>query len=430
MDQKTQNAIISSVDQEFDQQIELTKTLVRFDSLRGNEGPLQKWMADYIAGKGYEVDHWKLDHETLRHHPGYSPTRFDYSNTWNTAGVLRARGGGAGRSLVLNGHIDVVATGDHSQWLTPPFEPQIRDGWLYGRGAGDMKSGLAAAISAVEAIRNAGFEPDADIVLQSVAEEEYGGNGALACLVRGYRADAVLIPEPFGPKVMRAQMGVLWFKVEIEGDPQHASADFSGGGANAFDKMLLIVEAVRELAAEWASESTASEHYSNVVDPPRLNIGQISGGLGHSIVMPHCSCTFRMGFYPHWSREDAEKRVRGAIQQVQRNDPYLSKVPPKLTFDGMYAEGYALPPGSEAEVVLSKAHQTVFKAELEEYVTTALTDARFTGLYANIPSLVYGPVCLRPHGYDEAVEVESLRSVTKSIALFIAEWCGLNKRTK
>ena len=101
-----------------------------------------------------------------------------------------------GRSLILNGHIDVVPTGPLDLWTNPPFAPRVENGWLYGRGSGDMKAGLIAGLAAFDALDRLGYRPAADVYLQSVVEEECTGNGALACLQRGYRADAAIIPEP------------------------------------------------------------------------------------------------------------------------------------------------------------------------------------------------------------------------------------------
>lgn len=133
-----------------------------------------------------------------------------------------------GKSLIMNGHIDVVPTGPLDMWSTPPFQPR-RDGrWLYGRGSGDMKAGVAAMLGAFDAIRRAGFRPAADLYLQSVVEEECTGNGALACLARGYRADAALIPEPVSDGLLRAQVGVLWFQVHVRGLPVHVARAGTG----------------------------------------------------------------------------------------------------------------------------------------------------------------------------------------------------------
>ncbi len=115
-----------------------------------------------------------------------------------------------GRSLILNGHIDVVPPGPLDMWTTPPFEPRRDGNWLDGRGAGDMKAGLVGCLAALTALTRTGYRPAADVTIQSVIEEECTGNGALACLARGYRADAVLIPEPMENRLIRAEVGVLW----------------------------------------------------------------------------------------------------------------------------------------------------------------------------------------------------------------------------
>ena len=150
-----------------------------------------------------------------------------------------------GRSLILNGHIDVVPTGPRSGWSRDPYEPAVIDGWMYGRGVADMKAGLSANLYALLALRALGMQPAAPVYLQSVVEEECTGNGALACLQRGYRADAAFITEPLEPKLMRAQVGPIWFQVQVTGDPQHASGGFHEAGANAIEKAYVLICALK-----------------------------------------------------------------------------------------------------------------------------------------------------------------------------------------
>ena len=123
-----------------------------------------------------------------------------YDDAWNVVGAHRPKTP-KGKSLILNGHIDVVPTGPLDMWSSPPFEPRISGGWMYGRGAGDMKAGLAANLAALDALARLGLKPAGDVYVQSVVEEECTGNGALACLQRGYRADAAIIPEPSGDRL-------------------------------------------------------------------------------------------------------------------------------------------------------------------------------------------------------------------------------------
>ena len=174
----------------------LLADLVRLPSLLGAEAPAQDLMARTFADLGLEVDRFAIDEAALRLQPGWSPSLTSYEGRENVVGVHKPHTA-AGRSLILNGHIDVVPTGPEELWSAPPFEPVVRDGRLYGRGAGDMKAGIAAFVMAFKALKSLGLQPAAPVFLQSVVEEECTGNGALACVARGYRADAAVIPEPF-----------------------------------------------------------------------------------------------------------------------------------------------------------------------------------------------------------------------------------------
>ncbi|WP_146067320.1 M20/M25/M40 family metallo-hydrolase, partial [Arthrobacter sp. ZGTC212] len=154
-----------------------------------------------------------------------------------------------GRSLILNGHIDVVPTGPEETWERSPWDAAMKDGWMYGRGAGDMKAGLAANLFAFDAIRAAGLTPASTIHFQSVVEEECTGNGSLAALQRGYTADAVIIPEPEENMLVRANVGVIWFRVRVSGKPTHVREMASG--FNAIDAAYTVMGALRELEAKW-----------------------------------------------------------------------------------------------------------------------------------------------------------------------------------
>lgn len=203
--------ILRAVDEGFEDQIAFTQALVRFPSLRGAEKPAQEFIAADLAARGYEVDTFAIDIDKIHEHPGFSPVTVDYSQAVNVVATHRPRRE-TGRSLILNGHMDVVPEGPHAMWeASPPYEPKRDGDWLYGRGAGDMKAGIAANVFALEALRRLGYQPAGRVHIQSVVEEECTGNGALACLVEGYTADAALIPEPVEERLVRANVGVLWF---------------------------------------------------------------------------------------------------------------------------------------------------------------------------------------------------------------------------
>jgi acetylornithine deacetylase len=287
-----------------------------------------------------------------------------------------------------------------------------------------MKAGLSACLYALAALRNLGFQPAANVFLQSVVEEECTGNGALACLERGYRADAAFIPEPLEPRLMRAQVGPIWFRVEVDGDPQHASGAFSAG-ANAIEKVFVIIQALKQLEIVWNTRKVDDKHFHDHPHPIRFNLGKIEGGEWTSSVPARCVFEMRVATYPGQSLEDARAELEACIADAARADPFLANRPPSLTYNGFMAEGYVLEGADEMEAVLRRSHVAVWGEPLTEHVTSATTDARFFGLYADTPAIVYGPICRMPHGYDEAVDLDSVRKVTQTIALFIADWCGL-----
>ena len=415
-------ALNAAVDDGFDAQVALTADLVRFPSTRGNEATAQDFMADQMRRRGLSVDRFRVDLDEIRHLPGFSPAHVSYDDAWNVVGTYRAEAP-KGRSLILNGHVDVVPVGPLDMWTTPPFEPRIEGDWLYGRGGGDMKAGQVACLAALDAIGRAGFRPAADIIVQSVVEEECTGNGALACLAKGYRADAVLIPEPLHDCLIRAQLGVLWFRVEVRGLPVHASD--ATEGANAIETAYELIRALRGLEARWNARKCDHAYYADSAHPINMNVGRIEGGDWASSVPAWCAFEVRIAIYPGQSIEDAKREIEETLREAARETAFLRNTPPEITYHGFEAEGYVLTDAEEPVGVLAGAHRAVFGTELEEVASTATTDARFFGLYGKMPALVYGPVADAIHGFDERVSLSSLRKVTKAMTLFIADWCGL-----
>ena len=424
-----QRAIAEAVDRRFDEQVDFLVELVSHPSTRGAEQSAQRFMAEAFADRGYETDTWNIDVNAISSLPGFSPVIGDYEDAVNVVGTGKCPEP-SGRSLILNGHIDVVPTGPLDMWQSPPFEPVIRDGWMYGRGAGDMKGGVAANLFALDAIRDAGFRPAADVFVQSVVEEECTGNGALACLQRGYRADAAIIPEPFHEHLIDAQIGVIWMQVHLRGVPVHVLE--AGSGVNAIEAAMPLIAALRKLEADW---NAAEKHpaYADVEHPLNLNIGRIEGGDWPSSVPSWCTFDVRMAVYPGADIDAARAEIEATIHAAAADDGYLSKNPPEIVYHGFLAEGYALVDDAsstarDAIATLGKAHAAVTGDPLARMPVTATTDARFFGLYADTPALVYGPAAEAIHGFNERLDIESMRRVTQAIALFVAGWCGLEKR--
>jgi len=212
--------IVASVNDGFAEQIEFTKTLVRFPSLRGAEHTIQDFVFRALRDFGLTMERFAMDRDAIARHPGGSKFSEHHSDAPIVVGIHRPEQE-TGRSLILQAHVDVVPTGDPALWSHPPFEPVIEGDWMFGRGAGDMKAGHAANLFALKALRRIGLQPAATVYVQSVVEEESTGNGALMTHLRGYRADAALIPEPEDEKLVRANVGVLWFQIKVQGHAVH-----------------------------------------------------------------------------------------------------------------------------------------------------------------------------------------------------------------
>ena len=353
--------------------------------------------------------------------------RVDYGNALSVVGTLRAAAP-HGRSLIVNGHVDVVPPGPLAMWTSPPFAPEVRDGWLYGRGAGDMKSGLIAALFAIEALRRAGLAPAADLQIHSVIEEECTGNGALSCVLRGYRADAVLIPEPIGELLLSAQVGVMWLRLRLAGHPVHVAV--ADTGSNAILAAWRLIAALQQLAERWNARRVDDPHFCTGPRPINFNVGRIAGGDWASSVPAWCTLDCRISLLPGQELTAARAEIEARVREAARNDPFLEASPPEVLWNGFQAEPFVPPPGGAAEASLRAAHARVFGEELGQRGLTGTTDARFYGLNGGMPVLVYGALCENAHGFDERVELESLRRVTKALALFIADWCGVKERPR
>ena len=415
--------IVQAVDAGFDAQTDFISALTRFPSQRGREATAQDFITNAYRERGLTVDRFKVELDDIAHLPGFSPVTISYDNAWNVVAAHRSDNP-QGRSLILNGHIDVVPTGPKDLWSRDPYSGHVSGNWLYGRGAGDMKAGLTCALFAIDALARIDYQPAADVFLQSVIEEECTGNGALACLARGYRADAALIPEPSGGNLSLAQVGVMWFQVKVRGRPVHVA--YAGSGANAIEACIPIIKALHVLEAKWNAEKhPAFEHLEH---PINFVVSKIEGGDWTSSVPAWCTFDMRVGMYPGADLGQVQADIEATVREASLHDTFLSNHPPSVHYHGFQAEGYVLEGGEEAKALLGRCHETVTGRVLEGVSMTATTDARFFGLYADTPALVYGPVSEHIHGFDERVDLESTREVTQAIALFIADWCGLEAK--
>ena len=415
--------IVQAVAAQRDEAVGFLQALVREPSLLGQEASAQALMHQRFTQLGLDVRELVVDEAALRDHPGYSPSIVSYEGRRNVIGVHRPQGAVRGRSLILNGHIDVVPVGAERLWTRPPFEPWIDGDKLYGRGANDMKAGLVAYTLAFQAPQRLGYEPAAPVTLQSVIEEECTGNGALACLVAGYTADAAIIPEP-GDELMSAQMGVMWMTLDVYGVPVHAAVAHTGIGAIDFAQFL--VEKLREREAAWNRPEKRHPVYCAHEHPINFNLGRISGGEWTSSVPTHCRVDMRLGFYPGRSPAEVRAEIEQLVREAHAAHPARASVKVDIAYQGFQAEGLVVDLQQPVMQQLMQAHADITGQPCGTRASTATTDVRFFHLYGQIPSTCYGPRGANIHGVDEWVSIDSLQQVTAVLALFIARWCGLN----
>ncbi len=412
----------SAVDANWDAQLAWLQNLVRFPSRRGQEGPCQDWIAREFAGRGWSVDRYTLADVAMDHLPGFSPVMdTNYADAVQVVATVRASPG-AGRSLILQGHVDVVPEGPADMWTTPPFDPVVRGDWLNGRGAGDMKQGVSAMVFAMDALRSAGLAPAADVYVQTVTEEECTGNGALSTLARGYRADACLIPEPTANTITRAHVGVMWFRLRVRGVPVHVAQ--AQTGTNAILSAFALLQALAEYTKALNEQAMTHEWFGEVPDPIKFNPGVIRGGDWGSSTPAWCEVDCRIGLLPGTELADARRGVQEVVAKAARSDSFMANNPPEVIWNGFQADGFVQQPGTEAEAVLAACHQSVFGTAMDARLSTAVNDTRFYGLYHRMPALCYGPVGQNHHGFDERSYLPALKQTTRAIALFIADWCG------
>ncbi|KAL3827115.1 hypothetical protein ACHAXA_002350 [Cyclostephanos tholiformis] len=254
-----------------------------------------------------------------------------------------------GDAILLIGHVDVVPASNDDGWSAHPFDPVVRDGRMYGRGAGDMKAGVVAMIYAIVALRDLGYVPaGGGLTICTVVEEECTGNGALASLPATLAVDvamgegtrtAVIIPEPF-PWIVTAQLGVIWFTVSVTGRPCHVLSTSSG--SNAIEGAYALYDSLRSLEDRY-NEPRGNAHpaYVGIDHPVNFNLGRISGGNWASSVPSRCEFEVRVGFFPGVSIDD----VKRDVETTMRGRAGELGLGLDIAYRGFHADGAVLLPG-------------------------------------------------------------------------------------
>ncbi len=418
-----------------DELVELASALIRFDTeaREQNDPPrqeaaLQEYLAGRLAARGAEIDLWEPAPEDIAGSRFVPPGGLGFDGRPQLAATFRGVGGG--RSLLLNGHIDVVSSVPRDAWTSDPNEPEVRDGKLYGRGSCDMKGGVAAMTLAAEVLAELGVRLAGDLVVCTVTDEESTGAGGLAAVARGVRADAGIVTEPSSFDIWTACRGSLIPTITIPGRPGHAGIgqpDWREGGAvNAIEKATLIIAALARLQDEWRDRP---DHQHPHLSPGDLVPTIVRGGEWSVSYPASCRITYHVAYLPAhadaggWG-SSVEEEIAECVRRAAAADPWLAENPPTIE----WAPDVPSTEVSEDEPVVQTLLATgadIGRPRRISGMDSWHDGATFTR-FGGTPCVCFGPPDLQvAHTVDEYVVVDDLVQCAQELAIASMRFCGL-----
>jgi len=398
--------------------VSLLERLVRIPSLSGQERQALDCLAGALEGGPWAVEQRPIP-PGIRDDPDYAGRELglDYAGRHNLAAVLQ--GGEGGRSALIQTHLDVVPAGDWAE----AFAPRIEDGILYGRGACDCKGQVATLWLALAALRDAGVRLRGRLTAQFVVEEEIGGNGALAEVLRGDRADAAVVLEPTSLRVHPACRGALWFRLTVRGLSVHMGRKQEG--VSALEKALKVLAALNEYEERLVEESRGQPLFARYAHPVQVNVGMVRAGDWPSMVPGECVVEGGVGFLPGKTLRQVEDELRGLIAAC--HDDWLAEHA-CFQFPRLRNDAYAIDPGHPAVRALADAcaasgiHPDVCGWNVS-------CDARLYALRGGMPAVVFGPGDVaHAHSAREQIAIQDMARAAEALARFAIRWCGAGAR--
>jgi acetylornithine deacetylase len=407
--------------------IRLDTTARHGDAPARDEAALQLLLGDRLAAVGATVDIWEPD-------PDEVAGSRQVGRPLSFAGrpqLLATLGDGTGPSLLFNGHIDAVSYEPRERWSSDPLRPAVRDGRLYGRGACDMKGGVAAMVFAAEALARLDVPLAGALKLNTVTDEESSGAGGLASVAHGVRADAAIVPEPTGFDVWVACRGTLSPTVTVAGRPGHAEVTqphwSSGGAVNAIEKALPLVDAMRRLRDDWRVRPDQQHPF---VRPGDIVPTKIAAGEWHVSYPSSCRIDAEVTFPPGAADADGfgsaiRSEIEAAFAAAARTDPWLSENPPRVE----WAEEYPAAEVPTDAAIVALAHQAaadVGRPGKLDGLDSWHDGATYTR--AGVPAVCLGPGAIEvAHTIDEYVPVDDLVRTAQALALVAIRFCGIHE---
>jgi succinyl-diaminopimelate desuccinylase len=377
--------------------IDLTTRLVQISTENppGNEKAAAQFLKPLLSKMGFKIK-----------------TVLSPKGRWNI--VAERRWGKGGRTLIFNGHLDVVPAGNPSQWKYPPFKGTLSKGRIYGRGASDMKSGIASFIHALSAIERSKMRlHQGAIVLHLVSDEESHGRQGMGFLTQkeGIRGDAALVGEPTDLQPVIAQKGALWLRISTLGKSAHGSRPHLG--VNAVEKMMKLMERLNSIPLE-------TEH--PLLGKPTLNVGTIQGGTKINIVPDRCEIEADRRILPGEKKEEVLEKMKETLDSLRSRDPFFQYRIEEIDF----AEPSEVNPEEEIVKIAVDAIQEVMGKKPSLRAFSGFTDSRFYINQCHIPTLIFGPGEVdQSHTTDESVEVEALVQAARIYGLIVANYLSV-----
>jgi acetylornithine deacetylase len=423
-----------------DELVELASALIGFDTTARDVGDpprqetaLQVYLAEGLRAYGAEIDLFEPDAAAMAGAP-LVPEGLDFAGRPQLIATLRGSGGG--QSLLLNGHIDVVSAEPRAEWTSDPFTPEVRDGRLYGRGACDMKGGVAAMTYAAQAIAAANITLAGDLIVATNTDEESSGAGGSALVARGLRADAGIVTEPTDFRTWVACRGSEYGVIRVPGRPGHAEVRHPGwrhgGAVNAIEKAGVVLEAIASLRVRWAGND-AFRH--PVLSVPSLLPTVVSGGEWPVTYPSSCDLTIAVMYLPvqadprGWGSAVREEVQEWITRECARDD-WLAEHPPAFTWWSNGVMPMEIPESSPiVGAMLDASADLGLRRELGG-LDSWYDGATYT-LLAGIPSIGYGPPGFDPdgatvaHTIDEYVPVDGLVCCAQALAVAALRFCGV-----
>jgi acetylornithine deacetylase len=363
---------------------QLLQVMVRCRSITGEEAAIGELCAAWLSERGVAA-------ELVEVEPG-------------RPNVIAEIGPGAGRTVVLNGHYDVVPAGDG--WSQDPWGGEIVDGRLYGRGSADMKAGCACAMAAVVAAARSVPEPVGRVILTLVADEEDAGRGTRATIAGGLQADWALVCEPTELKPVRAAKGDCYIEVRVTGKSAHAGAPDLG--VNAIHGAAEVIRRVQ------AHDAQLRRRTHPVVTAPCIGAGVITGGLTVAAVAPECTIWFDRRVVPGETGEDAVRE----LHRVLHAEPMQPEGVVVEEWLRMEMPAMETPPGHPLLEALCVAAIESGAPAAEPGGWTAACDGGFLARDAGLPVVIFGPGSVtEAHRPDESVPVADLPIAAATYAL-------------